>query len=301
MNFLQRLFSQPKTEQDLSLPGDNTEETEPAIAETPINNAIGLDSLPLGIHVGKLSDVGLERERNEDSFYTIESLINHDLGQERFGLFIVADGMGGHQGGELASSLAARTTAENILEDVYLPYLNNSPSANSKPLNEALVSAVQNANKAVKETVPNGGTTLTVALIMGNNAYIAHVGDSRAYVLNKGTIKQITQDHSLAKRLEDTGQATAEEAAQVQNVLYRALGQDAVIDVDTHMQHLPAGASLLLCSDGLWGQVNEDIFMEIFASASTPQAVCEALIDKANENGGPDNITAIIVTMGVDA
>lgn len=261
----------------------------------------GLDCLPPGFHVGKLSDVGRQRERNEDTLFAIESLLHHDLGAEPFGLFIVADGMGGHQRGEVASLLAARVTANTILQEVYLPYLTNDQNANNKPLNEALVEAVQHANVAVQEQVPDGGTTLTGALIMGNNAYIAHVGDTRAYLINQGEVKRITQDHSLAQRLEDLGQATAEEAAHVQNVLYRAIGQNSAVEVDTYIQYLPAGSSLMLCSDGLWGQITDENIKEIFAAAATPQDACTQLIKLANNNGGPDNITAIIVSLGIEA
>ena len=125
MNFLQRLFSQPKTKTVLPSEIEEEEEkSEPEPEQNDFNNKkVGLDCLPPGLHIGKLSDVGQERERNEDSFYTIESLMHHDLGQEPFGLFIVADGMGGHQRGEVASSLAARITANSIVEEVYLPYL----------------------------------------------------------------------------------------------------------------------------------------------------------------------------------
>jgi len=314
MNFLQRLFSQPKVEPQPkveSQPEVETTpspppvelevvepETEPAETGNEADKPGRLDQLPPGLHVGHLSDVGRERERNEDSFYSSISVINDDTGQDHFGLFIVADGMGGHQKGEKASATAVKATAGAILEALYLPTLSRQPN-NSNPLNEVLVSAVQGANQAVKESVPEGGTTLTAALVMGNNAYIAHVGDSRAYLIKQNEIKQITQDHSLAKRLEELGQATADEAAQVQNVLYRALGQDKTIEVDTHIQHLPPGASLLLCSDGLWGQVKDIALVEIFATAATPHKACERLINMANKNGGPDNITAIIVSMGV--
>ncbi len=295
MNFLQRLFSQPKTKTTTFV-----NEQEGALESTNPTKANDLGSLPPGLHIGKLSDVGRERERNEDSFFMVEALIQHDLGAEPFGLFIVADGMGGHQSGEVASSLAARITANTILQEIYLPYLTNNQNANNRPLNETLVAAVQDANTAVQEEVPDGGTTLTAALVMGNNAYIAHIGDSRAYIIKQDEIKQITEDHSLAQRLEDLGQASAEEIAQVQNVLYRAIGQGSTVDVDTYIQHLPAGASLLLCSDGLWGQVTEEELKEVFTSASTPQNACEQLIALANENGGPDNITTIIISMGND-
>lgn len=258
-----------------------------------------LTRLSPGLHVGKVTDIGREREQNEDSLYVIESTIQHEYGQEPFGLFIVADGMGGHQKGEIASKLASRATAKHILKHVYLPYLSESDQDSaSQPINEALVVALENANAMVHKLVPEGGTTLTAALVMGNNAYIAHIGDTRAYLFNGLEMKQITTDHSLAQRLEALGQASPSESAHVQNVLYKAIGQSSKIEVDTHIQHLPPGSSLLLCSDGLWSLVKNDEIKTIMRQAFTPQEACDRLVARANENGGRDNITAIIVTMG---
>lgn len=298
MNFIQRLFSQPKA--DVKPPAEQVQPEPINQSDNLHNKPSGLYNLPPGFHIGKLTDVGRERERNEDSFYTIESLMQHNYGQEPFGLFIVADGMGGHQKGEFASALAARVTADKILKEIYLPYLTNDPNSNNQPLNEVLIGAVEEANLAVQAQVPEGGTTLTAALLMGNTAYIAHVGDTRVYLFDQNKLKQITQDHSLARRLEDTGQATAEEVKHVQNVLYKAIGQGSTLEVDTYIQHLPSGASLLLCSDGLWGQVQQQTIEEILSTASAPQDACNSLIKIANENGGPDNITAIIVSLGAE-
>ena len=242
MNLFQRLFLQPEMEtQPKGQP-------QPKEVDPPVQRQIGqINQLPPGLHIGRLSDIGRERERNEDSFFVFSGLLQHDNGQESFGLFIVADGMGGHQQGEVASALATRTVAEQILKDVYLPYLGHHQSVTNKPINEALIAAVEQANLVVRELAPDGGTTLTAALVMGNNAYLAHIGDSRAYLLTLDTIKQITKDHSLAKRLEELGQGSSTELAKVQNVLYRAIGQDSIIEVDTYIQHLPPASSLLLC------------------------------------------------------
>jgi serine/threonine protein phosphatase PrpC len=297
MNFLQRLFSQPKVD-DKARPHTQLAEEVDYRGNARVRN---INSLPYGIHVGKLSDVGRERDRNEDSFFVVESLIHYDDGQELFSLFIVADGMGGHQKGEVASSLATRAVAQHILKEVYLPYLAyNTQSSINKPINEALIAAVENANTLVQQEAPEGGTTLTAALVMGNNAYIAHIGDTRAYIFQQGEIKQITKDHSLAQRLEELGQATPAEAAHVQNVLYRAIGQDSSVEVDTYIQHLSPGSSLLLCSDGLWSLVEKDTLTQILNTAATPQEACERLVQSANENGGRDNITAIVATMGIE-
>jgi protein phosphatase len=254
--------------------------------------------------MGKLSDIGQVRERNEDSFYAVQSLLQHNFGQEWFGLFIVADGMGGHQKGEVASSLAIRTAAEAILKDIYLAYLTNTnQGAGNRPVNEVLIAAVENANNAVQEAVADGGTTLTIAVVMGHSAYIAHVGDSRAYWFNQGNLKQVTKDHSLVQRLVELGQETVEGALThpQRNVLYRAIGQGTAMEVDIYVQHLPPGSSLLLCSDGLWGPVKNEMLREIMNTSATPQEACERLIALANKNGGEDNITAIIVSVGIES
>ncbi|MBN1993978.1 MAG: serine/threonine-protein phosphatase [Anaerolineae bacterium] len=295
MNFLRRLFSQPKTEPAPSTP-IRPEEID---HETP--EAGKINHLPCGLHVGKVTDVGQVRERNEDSLYTISSWIQYDYGQEIFGLMIVADGMGGHQKGDVASSVAARATANYILQDIYLPCLINNNPGPTPSISEVLVSAVQKANALVQQAAPEGGTTLTAALVMGHNAYIAHVGDTRAYFYHQNSMKQITEDHSLAQRLKDIGQATPEQVAQVEHVLYRAIGQGSTIEVDTYIQHLPSGSSLLLCSDGLWKGINNtDTIREIIGTSATPQEACERLAAVANENGGEDNITGIIVSMGLE-
>jgi len=298
MSFLLRLFSQPKVEVE---PDTQPEIIEEAESQNGHKRPGKINSLPAGLHVGKFSDIGRERERNEDSFYVIDSLIQDDNGQEPFGLFIVADGMGGHQKGEVASLLAARTAARHILKNIYLPSLgHNNEDSENEPINEVLLQALERANARVKELVPEGGTTLTAALVMGHSAYIVHIGDTRAYLLNQGEIKQITTDHSLAQRLEDLGQATAAEAAHVQNVLYKAIGQGDSIEADTYIQHLPPGSSLLLCSDGLWGLVENGVLNEIVNASATPQEACERLVAQANQNGGLDNITAVVVTMGAE-
>lgn len=295
MNFLQRLLSQPKVEEQAI---DQKDKQPKATKNGQMSH------LSPGLHVGKLSDIGQIRERNEDAFYVFEALLQHDGTQEPFGLFIVADGMGGHQKGEVASALAIRTSAEFILREIYLPYLNSSPQTSSnRPINEVLIAAVEEANIAVQAAIPDGGTTLTVALVMGHSAYIAHVGDSRVYWFNQGNLKQVTKDHSLVQRLVELGQETAEGALHhpQRNVLYRAIGQGTSLEVDTYMQFLPSGSSLLMCSDGLWGPVKHDKLSEIMSSADTPQQACEQLIKMANANGGEDNITALVISTGLES
>ncbi len=290
MNFFQKILSRrPSGEQDKRAP--ELDKSRPAL----------LDSLSPGLTVAKASDIGQVRGRNEDAFLVIDATLQNDGGLTPLGLYIIADGMGGHQKGEVASSTAVRVVACHIIQDVFVPFLSEEGRDNQRrPINEALIDAVEAANLAVHTQIPEAGTTLTAALIFGYRVYLAHVGDSRAYLFGQGTLRQITQDHSLVARLVELGQATPEEALTHahRNVLYRAIGQAGSLDVDTYTQPFPEGSCLLLCSDGLWGTVSDQEIADILAMASSPQNALERLIAMANQNGGTDNITAILVAMG---
>jgi protein phosphatase len=253
---------------------------------------------PPGLRVGFATDVGIMRDHNEDTLLILQSAHLGDEALDPFGFFIVADGMGGHRAGEVASSLAARLVNHHVLDRVYLPFLiNRTPGEGMAPLTDILRDAVQAANERVHEEVPGAGTTLTCALVLGRRALIAHVGDSRAYMFANGEMKQVTEDHSYVSRLMELGELSPEEAAvhPQRHVLYRAIGQGENLDVDTYHQSLSPGSRLLLCSDGLSGSVSEDIIRETIASAGSPQEVCEELIKSANDAGGADNISAILI------
>jgi protein phosphatase len=207
--------------------------------------------------------------------------------------------MGGHQAGEVASSLAARAVTHYITRELYLPILVRDERDTGQPsLREVLVDAVRAANDMVADRVPGGGTTLTCALLLGPRAYIAHVGDSRAYVITEtGDLEQITHDHSLVDRLVELGQLTRDEAAvhPQKNVLYRAVGQGGTLEVDTYVRTISGNEKLLLCSDGLWGMVGEAEIAEIVSTSPSLQEACDKLVVAANNAGGRDNITAILV------
>ncbi len=248
--------------------------------------------------VGHASHVGLVRTHNEDASLVLGSIFEGDDQVEDFGLFLVADGMGGHQAGEVASALAVRKVASHLTQDVYVPYLLQAAhQSDQTPLAEALQKAVEAANQAVHEQVPGSGTTLTCALVIGARAYVAHVGDSRAYLYYNQELKQITRDHSYVDKLVELGQISAEVAAvhPQRNVLYRAVGQGDQLEIDLHILDLPSGSRLLLCCDGLWGMLPDSAIQTILASAPSPQDACHQLIDAANNAGGRDNITAVIV------
>jgi serine/threonine protein phosphatase PrpC len=290
MNFLRRILSRE---------GTVAADTLPSIADKTY--PVALASLLPGLTVTKISDIGQVRERNEDAYLAIDIALHDDDGLAPMGLYIVADGMGGHQKGEIASSLATQVCARHVVQDVFLPFLSGrEQDSPRRPINEALIQAVQAANSIVYQQVPEAGTTLTMALVFGHKAYIAHVGDSRAYIFNQAALRQVTQDHSLVARLVELGQATPEEALSHthRNVLYRAIGQAGSLEVDIYMQPFPVGSCLLLCSDGLWGMVSDKEIADILTYASTPQKALEQLVATANQHGGEDNITAVLVFMG---
>jgi protein phosphatase len=252
---------------------------------------------PFRFDVGWITDVGKVRDHNEDTVLVITAAHDGDDGPPSFGLLVLADGMGGHRAGEVASSLAARVAAHHITHQSYLPsLLDQERDANQPALTEVLIEAVQAANEAVSKEVPGSGTTLICALILGTQAYIAHVGDSRAYTLTEQGLRQITHDHSLVDRLINSGQLTPDEAAvhPQKNVLYRAIGQSGALEVDTHVRKICPGECLLLCSDGLWSSVGEDDIVHLIERASSLQRACQDLVAAANEAGGADNITTIL-------
>jgi serine/threonine protein phosphatase PrpC len=250
------------------------------------------------MEVGWSTDIGRQRKHNEDAVLVVEASQEGDNALPTFGLFVLADGMGGHQAGEVASALAARITARHIVQQVYLTALSQQGhSADQPSLKEVLIEAVNLANAAVAAAVPGGGTTLICTLMLGPQAYVANVGDSRAYLVSRESMEQITRDHSLVDRLVEMGQLTAAEATNhpQKNVLYRAVGQGGVLEVDTFVHGVPPDHFLLLCSDGLWGMVNDEEMLRIVNEAPSPQAACDALVVAANGAGGSDNVSAILV------
>lgn len=251
------------------------------------------------IAFGQMTDVGMVRTNNQDAAFSLFSTARSVEERPDFGLFVVADGMGGHHDGEKASALAARTFAREILNSLYLPLLAGKDEPNENPVSEVLVEAVLRANSAVLSRVPDGGTTLTAVIIIGDLAHIVHVGDSRVYLISRDGIDQVTRDHSLVQRLIELDQITAEEAADhpQKNVLYRALGQTENLEVDTLTRRLQPNTRILICSDGLWNQLAAGDLREAVLKHSDPQEACEQLIALANARGGLDNITAILLQM----
>lgn len=253
--------------------------------------------MPHQLVVGSGQSVGRQRDHNEDSLFCMHSILSDGELDLPFGIFVVADGMGGHQHGEIASSVAARTMAEHLVKEVYqrVVSLDQTPIDS---LHEIMEEGVRKAQQAVVRLAPGGGTTLTVALVLGERITLAHVGDSRAYLVKEGGVMQaVTKDHSLVGRLIELGQITEEEAAvhPQRNVLYRALGQSEPFEPDLDIQTFPRPGYLMICSDGLWGVVAEDEMRRIIINSPSLPDACQQLTDAANDAGGPDNITVVLV------
>jgi protein phosphatase len=251
----------------------------------------------LGAHAyGFASNVGMMRKNNQDACFALQLNSITATPYSNLGLFVVADGMGGHYDGEKASALAIQTLSTEMLEHVYIPLLNDFENTPPDIINE-LVKATEKANTAVIEHISDGGTTLTAVALVGDIAYLAHIGDSRAYLIKDDSINQLTRDHSLVQRLIELEKIRPEEAEYhpQKNVLYRAIGQNKDIKIETLIRPLPTNAMLLLCSDGLWGLVDDEAIRHIVSLAQTPQEACENLVARANANGGTDNITAVII------
>jgi serine/threonine protein phosphatase PrpC len=255
---------------------------------------------PPQLIAGCSQSVGIQRERNEDAMYTLTTTLVSDTRYINFGLYIIADGMGGHEHGEVASAIAVRAMAEHVFQNCYTPLFSQSPSPPEKSLQEIMQEGVQAAHKSIMKQAPGGGTTLTSVLILGDQLTIAHVGDSRAYsIKSDGRMEVLTRDHTLVKRLEELGQITSEEASvhPHRNVLYRALGQGEPFDAEVSTSPLPKSGYLLVCSDGLWGVITDEVILKTISIAPSPVAACQFLVSAANAAGGPDNISAILVRL----
>jgi serine/threonine protein phosphatase PrpC len=294
----------PLDDEDTIVPPPPARPPEDAESEAPSGEEQGPvpGKATHALTVGHATHVGRVRRRNEDSALVITTASLGDAALPPYGLFIVADGMGGHSEGQQASQMAARIVARDVMGKIFPPFLNIGASEPSQPVQVILESSLQAANWEVQTSNPESGTTLTAALVLGERLYVAHVGDSRAYLIRDGDspMELLTLDHSFVQRLQDTGQITAEEAAihPQRNILYRAIGQGERLEVDTFSRPFPRPSWLLLCSDGLWGVVGEAAMRAAVTLAATPQQACDELIEAALSSGGPDNISVIVVRSG---
>jgi serine/threonine protein phosphatase PrpC len=262
-------------------------------------------SSPVIVHVFGRTDVGRTREHNEDAFVVADltrgnatlqpEVRTHVLGA-RGTLFMVADGMGGAAAGEIASAMAI---------EVVMREMTDALGRETTPTDEQFAATLKRATAAANAQIHafalehpefrGMGTTATVAGVLGSTVYLAQVGDSRAYLVRDGVGVQITKDQSLIQKLVEAGEITEEEAelSERRNIILQALGPEANVKVDLTHQQVRRGDVLVLCSDGLSGQVRPDEITHIVSQEPDLVSACKRMIDRANENGGPDNITVI--------
>jgi protein phosphatase len=289
-------------------PTDGIDEAPTLPKALPAEEAVSPDELqtaPLrgsfDLRVGRRTDVGRVRDSNEDSLLALELLLSNKSVGQPVGLFVVADGMGGHEGGEIASGMLVRVMAR-LAANEWLSRL-TSRAGDIPDNGEWLSGAIQEGNDRVFEMTQQAGygmgTTVVAALVVGDRGHIAHVGDSRAYRVNAAGIERLTTDHSLVESLVVANQISREQARDhpQANVIYRTIGDRPQVAIDINPIHLARGDALLLCSDGLTGMLADETIHRLAAGATSPQAACDALIDAANEAGGEDNSTVILIKL----
>jgi serine/threonine protein phosphatase PrpC len=255
----------------------------------------GTDRKGVTFAAASASHIGRVRSSNQD---TVFSWVSDPSARPACGLLIVADGLGGEQAGDIASEKAVATVTESLL-----PTLEDAPGESLAQLTARLEELIREANRRIynyarRELGPfaNAGTTFTAALLRGPEVAIAHVGDSRAYLLAGSGLQQLTRDHTRAQELVELGMLTPQEVHKNprRNVLTRSVGTESEIQVDTKQHSLGAGDRLLLCSDGLWDMVHDPDELAALARTGEPQGAVRALITAANERGGEDNIGVLV-------
>ncbi len=272
------------------------------------------------VEAAVLTDPGRTRPLNEDRAWM--QLYNTSDG-EPVGLFLVCDGVGGHMGGEVASHWAVEAVRQELgnlfcppdpratvilsEKEVAAAMQGNDATRHSdlQKLENLVQGAVQAANQVVyryahkkPEKAGDAGTTITMALVVGNKAVIGNVGDSRTYLLRNGKLKQITKDHSLVATLVASGQIKPQEifVHPQRNLIYRSLGHKLDVQVDTFVEILQPDDHLVLCSDGLWEMLQDDaLIARIVLQARSPEEACRKLVEAANTAGGEDNIGVVVV------
>jgi protein phosphatase len=259
--------------------------------------------------VGYSTDVGQQRDHNEDYVSKFSLGLEQIPGTPEVGLYIVADGMGGHQAGEKASEAVIKDVVINRIQE-QLQQLQSVPKLKRATIKlgdmltpgDILREAIEQANKVLlnARSASSGrdrGTTITATLVIGETCSVANVGDSRTYLMRGGNLRPVTQDHSLVASLVASGMIKPSEVRShpQRNQIYRTLGDKPEVEVDIFTETLQPGDQLMLCSDGLWEMVLDDAIAKILGAARTPQSACDRLIEAANAGGGEDNISVIVI------
>ncbi len=277
-------------------PGSGQTEAARAV---PASEGQPLTGRMLSLSVGALSHPGIKRQHqpNEDSLFAAQDMRPHSSQPQPFGMFIAADGMGGHVYGQEASRLGIQTLIDRVL-----PRVCGSSDLREADFRQLLIDGVQAANRAIhqrnKEQRTDMGTTITAALVVDCTAFVANVGDSRTYLYRESEgLRKVTKDHSLVAYLVENGIIEADDIYihPQRNQIYRSLGIKPVIPVDMFMEQLRPGDTLLLCSDGLWEMVRDPFIEQILRQGTDPSQMGQALIEAALEGGGTDNISVVVV------
>ena len=246
--------------------------------------------------IGMLTDVGKVRTIDEDSILAADLSFGVNSKSSKFLLLAVADGMGGHAKGEEASKIALNAIARTVIPELF----------NDTPFTELLEKGIQNANQDIldytaKHPESSGmGTTSVCAVVKGNEVHLANVGDSRAYVVSDDEIRGVTKDHSFVQALVDEGKITQAEAREhpKKNIITKAVGISPSIEADKSILTLGSDESLLLCCDGVIAHLPDEDIHKIINDSPDPQSACQKIVDTANERGGTDNISLIILSAG---
>jgi serine/threonine protein phosphatase PrpC len=278
-------------------------------------------NLPVVLQSAHFTDVGLVRELNEDSVLALNLTQYYESVQTQIGLYIVSDGMGGEAAGEVASRVTVRAVAEWVTDKLIsaslkstheekiaaptqtgglrLAVANGHEMATTEMLKLAVIAANREviAYAAANPQERGLGATVTVAMVVGEVLTIAHVGDSRCYLLTGDQLAQLTEDHSLVQKMVNTGNLTLSEARNhpYRNVIYRSIGSDEQIDIDIVRRRLKSGDVLMLCSDGLNGMLGDDQIRDVLLVNADPNAAAKELVVAANAAGGVDNTSVIVV------
>jgi len=251
--------------------------------------------------IGFATDVGMHRQLNEDSLASLEVTTAYESKTRKRLLLLVADGMGGHNAGEIASRIGSETVVNALGQ------LLSSKGENASRYSEAFRAAISLANQrilqaSIQTSGSEGmGTTIALAIIDGGQLHTANVGDSRCYIINQEDVWQFTKDHSYVQQLVDQGQITREAARTHprRNEITRVVGYYGVVEIDTGVTSLDEDDRILLCSDGLIAHVKDDELKRIVLDYADPQKACDELVELANSRGGRDNISVIIAPANI--
>jgi protein phosphatase len=287
----------------------------------PRTQPSGTRQTQVTLTAGAATSVGMVRTENQDASAIVQFDLRDDASQSGGGnpggLYLVADGMGGEEHGELASRIATRVVAAEVWRGLALPLLHAPVEAAESgdgragielaSLSEILAQAGRTANARIRTLAGRlgkvTGTTLTAVLTVGGHTALVHVGDSRAYLLRDGTLAQLTSDHTLLARMKAAEHPLLEDPlfAMPRNMLFRSLGQTDEVELDVSDVALAAGDRLLLCSDGLWDELDDGRIVSLLGGATEPRAAARALVAAADASGGRDNSTAVVLFVDRDA